>query len=235
MKISKTKPSHIENYRRYRRIVVVLATLIGLSFGAQLNAGYYRSYHGGYGSHYGGFGYSHYYPHGGYGYYGYGPRSYHGFSPFYGDYYRSRASFGKSSVGWKHLANGETVRATERFSRLLRKSPRSGLPRVGLSLSAAIGGDYDKAAHEMRLAFVQDPLGAGDLPSRPRLRERLGVLVDYYRGTVTGDRNDVDSAFMLAALSYLLNDSQGALTAIRIAIDHGDDSTSAQNLKKLLV
>jgi len=49
------------------------------------------------------------------------------------------------------------------------------------------------------------------------------------------DRNDADSAFMLAALSYLLNDSQSALTAIRDAIDNGDDSTSAQNLKKLLV
>ena len=132
------------------------------------------------------------------------------------------------------MANGDIERAKERFSRLLRKSPRSGLPRVGLSLSAAIGGDYDKAAHEMRYAFVQDPAGAGDLPSRPRLQERLGFLVDYYRGNVTRDRNDVDSAFMLAALSYLLNDSQSALTAIRDAIEHGDDSTSAQNLKKLL-
>ncbi len=138
-------------------------------------------------------------------------------------------------MGWKHLANGEIERAKVRFSRLLRKSPRSGLPRVGLSLSAAIGGDYEKAAHEMRLAFVQDPDGAGDIPSRPWLQERLGALVDYYRGIVTGDRNDIDSAFMLAALNYLLNDSQSALTAIRGAIDHGDDSTSAQNLKKLLV
>ena len=132
----------------------------------------------------------------------------------------------------------QTVRSSEQrrdFSRLLRKSPKSGLPRVGLSLSAAISGDYDKAAHEMRLAFVQDPEGAGDLPSKRRLRERLGVLVDYYQGIVIRDGDDTDSAFMLAALSYLLNDSQSAVTAISAAIDHGDDSTSARNLKKLLV
>ncbi len=235
MKISKTKPSQIENYRRFRRIAVVLATLLGLSFGAQLNAGYYRSYHGGYGSHYGGFGYSHYYPHGGYGHSGFRSGSFHGFSPFYGDYYVPQTTFGKQSVGWKHLANGKIERAKEKFSRLQSKSPKSGLPRVGLSLSAAIGEDYEKAAHEMRLAFIQDPEGAGDLPSRPRLKERLGVLRDYYQGIVISDRNDADSAFMLAALSYLLNDSQSALMTIRDAIDNGDDSTSAQNLKMLLV
>ncbi len=230
------KTSHIKNYRRFRRIAVVLTTLFGLSLAAQLHAGYYGSHHGGYGHHgyhYGGFGYSHYYPYGGYGSYGYGPGSYYGFSPFYGNYW-SQSTFGKHNVGWKHLANGKIERAKERFSRLLRKSPKSGLPRVGLSLSAAIGGDYEKAAHEMRLAFVQDPEGAGDLPSRRGLNEKLGGLVDHYRGIVNRDRNDVDSAFMLAALSYLLNDSQSALTAIRDAIDHGDDSTSAQNLKKLL-
>ncbi len=226
------KTSQIENYRRFRRIAVVVTTLFGLSFGAQLHASYYGSYHGGYG-HYGGFGYSHYYPYGGYGSYGYGLGSYYGYSPFYGNYW-SQSTFGKHSVGWKHLANGKIERAKERFSRLLRKSRKSGLPRVGLSLSAAIGGDYDKAAHEMRLAFVQDPEGAGDLPSRRGLNEKLGGLVDHYRGIVTRDRNDVDSAFMLAALSYLLNDSQSALTAIRDAIAHGDDSTGAQNLKKLL-
>jgi len=245
MKISNTKPSHIENYRRYRRIVVVLATLFGLSFGAQLNAGYYRPYHGGHGFHgfnhgfnHGGIGFSHFYPYRSYGLYGYSgfrSGSFHGFSPFYGDYYVPQTTFGKQSVGWKHLANGKIERAKEKFSRLQRKSPKSGLPRVGLSLSAAFSEDYDKAAHEMRLAFIQDPEGAGDLPSRPRLKERLGVLRDYYRGIVISDRNDADSAFMLAALSYLLNDTQSALMAIRDAIDHGDDSTSAQNLKKLLV
>ena len=232
------KTSDISKYAPFRRISLVLTTLFGLSLGAQLYAGYYGSYHGGYGGHgyhYGGYGYSHYYPYGGYGSYGYWPGSFYGFSPFYGDYYRPQTTFGKQSWGWKQLANGKIERAKESFSRLLRKSPKSGLPRVGLSLSAAIGGDYDKATHEMRLAFVQDPDGAGDLPSKRRLRERLGVLVDYYQGLVIRDRNDADSAFMLAALSYLLNDSKSAVTAIRAAIDHGDDSTIARNLKKLLV
>ena len=79
------------------------------------------------------------------------------------------------------------------------------------------------------------PEGACDLPSQPALRGKIRELALYYRDLVNSDENsDVDAVFMYAALSHLLNDFETAQTAIQVAIDLGDDSSSAENLKKLL-
>ena len=49
-----------------------------------------------------------------------------------------------------------------------------------------------------------------------------------------GSGRNPDNAFMISALRYLLDDTDAARSAIGQAIDNGDDSTSAANLRGLL-
>ena len=227
---------YLNNHWKLMRSIVILAAFIALGLGTQLQAGYH-GYHR-YGHHgYGHYGYGHDpYSALGYGHHGYGHSGYYGaFYRPYRDYTLPPATYGSSSVAWRHLANGNIELAKEEFRKLAAKSPASGLPKVGISLSAALSGNHEEAVFAMRRAFRLDPTGAGDLPSRRALKERLRHLVSHYREVVIHDSSDVDASFMLGALSYLLNDSETAIVAVQSAIDEGDESISARNLKMLLV
>ncbi len=151
------------------------------------------------------------------------------------DYSLEPATFGKSSGAWKHLAKGNVELAKRKFAKLAARSPTSGLPRVGLALTAAISGKHEEAVFAMRNAFELDPTGASDFPTRRALRVELRRLASLYRETVRDDSSDVDSRFMLAALSFFLKDSETAVAAVQSAIDEGDESKSARNLRMLLV
>ena len=247
------KLKSIFKYQLFRRIAISLTALVGLTFGSQLYAGYY---YGGYGHHYGGYGYGgHGHRSSSYGYRGHGLHGFHhggfynngyphyGYSyNFYGPtrfnsgLYNVQPTYGKLSVAWRHLSIGKTQLAKDKFIKLATKSPKSGLPKVGISLAAAFSEDYMTAAYAMRRAFALDPVGASDLPSRPALRGKIRTLALHYREIVNSNENsDVDAVFMFAALSHLLNDYETAKAAVQDAIDLGDDSSSAENLKKLLV
>ncbi len=228
MKINKiTKYLHIY----WKRLAIILTALAGLGFGTQVYGygyGGHGHHSGGHSLHRGGGFYHNGNPGPGYSY------NVHGYGPNYFDsaLYGVHGTYGKLNPGWRHLAKGNLHLAKEKFIKLSSKSPKSGLPLVGYSLSAAFSEDYDKAVKAMRYAFALDPVGASDLPSRPALRGKIRELALYYRDIVN---SDVDAVFMYAALSHLLNDFDTAQAAIRVAIDLGDDSSSAENLKKLLV
>ena len=233
------KVKYTKNQSKLKRSIAILAAFIGLGFATQLQAGYHGYYgygHHGYGHHGYGYGYG-YYPYSsfGHGYHGYGHSGYYGgFYRPYRDYSLAPATFGKSSGAWRHLAKGNIDIAKRKFAKLAARSPTSGLPRVGLSLSAALSGKHEEAVIAMRNAFELDPTGASDLPSGRALKGKLCHLVSHYRETVNDDSSDVDSKFMLAALSYFLRDSETAIAAVQSAIDEGDGSKSARNLKMLL-
>ena len=230
MKINKiTKYLHIQ----WRRLAIILTALAGLGFGTQAyGSGGHGHHSGGHGLHHGGGFYHNGNPYPGYSYnvLGNGPNYFD--SALYGVH----GTYGKLNPGWRLMAKGNLHLAKEKFIKLSSKSPKSGLPLVGYSLSAVFSEDYDKAVKAMRYAFALDPVGASDLPSRPALRGKIRELALYYRDVVNRDENsDVDAVFMYAALSHLLNDFETAQTAIQVAIDLGDDSSSTENLKKLLV
>ncbi len=86
----------------------------------------------------------------------------------------------------------------------------------------------------MRRALRTDPKSLHYLTVDEALQPYILDVVDRYEERFNGSDRNPDNAFMIAALRYLLDDTDAARSAIDQAIDNGDDSTSAANLRGLL-
>ena len=141
---------------------------------------------------------------------------------------------GATGPGWVLLSNGQYGQAEDIFSRDSRYRPSDGVAKIGLSLSAAAGGDLDRGIWAMRRAARIDPESLVYVTLEQPLQVGVNRLLGRYKKKLERSPRDPDTAFMLASLSYLLGDDSGAQRAIEDAIRYGDNSPSAQNLELLI-
>ena len=136
--------------------------------------------------------------------------------------------------GWSLLAKGRTKRAKNVFFSQAASNPKAGQPKVGYALSAALLGDLDRGVWAMRRALSSDTDSLHYVDVNEALRPQLYELVHDYQERSDRSARDPDAAFMASALYYLLDDNDAARVAISQAVDSGDDSASAANLRRLL-
>ncbi len=206
------------------------------------------------------FGYGGHYLHRGYSshYYRYRPYRYNYRFNDYGDYSRSSSAIRQRSLirgqyaenaigtsqntrrsleddkGWSLLAQGKARQAKSVFVSQASSHPEASQPKVGYALSSAMLGDLDGGVWAMRRALRTDPKALHYLTVDEALQPYILDAVDRYEEQSNGSGQNPDNAFMISALRYLLDDTDAALSAIGQAIDNGDDSTSAANLRGLL-
>ncbi len=191
----------------------------------------------------GGYRYRPYYGYG-YGYrYGYWP----GYSLYYFDDYSYRrrhrcdetcTEHGKHGsefgAGWKLFGDGNNERALSAFSDAAGKDPEDGVARIGVALATAAGGNLERGVWAMRRALRVDAAAARYAPIDDDVAERIDAVAGTYRNLPESALDPKDRAFMLAALYYLVDKKQLALTNVRNAVAAGDDSRSASELELLL-
>ncbi len=143
-----------------------------------------------------------------------------------------------NNAGWRLLAQNKASEAFVFFASQVGRNQNDGALKVGFALSSAIQGDLDRGVWAMRQAFRIDPNTLHTINIEPSLRAGINSLIAKYNNRLNySDGNSrPDSNFMVAALSYLLNDKNAARMAIQQAIGKaGDNSQSAQNLYNLVI
>jgi hypothetical protein len=136
-------------------------------------------------------------------------------------------------VGWSSLADGSDRSAFRYFSRQASRHIDDGQSKLGYAIASAFLDNHDRAIWAMRRALDVDPYSLSTVQFDEKLLSRIDQLAEEY-AKLADTGNDPDADFMLAALSYLLNDSELASIAIDSAIGQGDDSDSAINLKSMI-
>lgn len=151
-----------------------------------------------------------------------------------------RVRHAESGIGraWDRFAEGCYLDALRLFQDVAADSPCEGEARVGYALAAALRDDERSAVWSMRRAFEVDPRGAVAPCDRP-IADTIASLADRYErraGRPVGRRGadcaEPDVHFMLAATAHLSGDREGARCAIERAIDMGDRSAAALNLRE---
>lgn len=145
--------------------------------------------------------------------------------------------YSTNDLGWRLLAQRNPRGALDVFATQAGQSYTDGVPKVGYALSAAMQGDLNRAAWAMRRAFSIDPDSLHYLKIDPSLRASIDMLLAEYHNQLKyaqGNRQ-FDVIFMIAAMNYLIHDNAAASVAIeRLVVKLGDDSPSAQNLRRLV-
>ena len=135
--------------------------------------------------------------------------------------------------GWNKLARGDARSAFRYFSQEASRNLDDGAPKIGYAIASAMLGDHRRAAWAMRRAFEVDPFSAQTLLFQDQLAAQVDQLAEEYARRA--DRTpSSDADFMLAAVSFLIQDYQLAEVAIDAAIDHGDRSQAAENLRAMI-
>ena len=140
--------------------------------------------------------------------------------------------------GWRLLAQNRAGEALAFFAGQAGRHQNDGVPKVGYALSTAMQGDLDRAVWAMRRAFRIDPNTLHYINIEQPLRSRINNLITKYNDLLdySDGAENSDSAFMIAALSYLLHDENASRKAIEEATDKaGDNSQSARNLYNLVM
>ena len=143
-----------------------------------------------------------------------------------------------NNEGWRLLAQNRTREALNFFAGQAGRYQKDGVPKVGYALSTAMQGDLDRAAWAMRRAFRIDPNSLHYVNIEQPLRISIGNLIAEYNARLdySDGSGNSDSAFMIAALNYLLHDKNTARKAIEEAMGKaGDNSQSALNLYNLVI
>ncbi len=154
------------------------------------------------------------------------------------DFRRPRSTFDRlMHEAWDQFECECYADAQRLFAKASRMRPNEAEPNVGYALASALCGDDRAASWAMRDAFDADPRGVR-APRSESLDEALCELQRRYRSRderfPSSRRGARDEAFMLAAVSYLLEDDREARRAIECAIDLGDRSNAAYNLRDRL-
>jgi len=140
-----------------------------------------------------------------------------------------------SNRGWQLLAAGRGEDARYYFGDQARLNPTDGVPKLGYALAAAVSGDFVRAEWAMRRAFNVDPASLHYVEFDEPVKAGMDQLVVNYQSRMNASGTNAGDAFMLAALNFLGHDHRPATEYIDLAIDAGDNSASAANLKKQLL
>ncbi len=137
---------------------------------------------------------------------------------------------------WDRFAEGCYLDALRLFQGVAADRPDEGEAMVGYALAAALRDDERSAVWSMRRAFEEDSRGAV-APCDRDIAGAIAGLADRYerrteRGVGRRASADPDELFMLAATAHLSGDRETARRAIERAIDKGDRSASALNLRE---
>jgi tetratricopeptide (TPR) repeat protein len=139
-----------------------------------------------------------------------------------------------SDNAWETLAQGQAQIALRQFSKEAQAYPKAAVPKIGYALSAAIAGDLKQGVIAMRRAFKIDPeslhyfhIGQGLIPP-------VSQLISKYQHKLSHRGRRKNEAFMVAALSYLIQDYTTAYQALERAERDGDRSRSFKNLRNIL-
>jgi len=107
---------------------------------------------------------------------------------------------------WDALAQGAYRHALRGFGDAATAAPRTGKPKVGYALAAALGGDLDRGAWAMKRALRADPEALEYLQLDAQLEPAVAALIDRYQAR--GD--DADAVLMTASLHVLRGDEAAA-------------------------
>lgn len=145
-----------------------------------------------------------------------------------------RISPATEESGWTLLADGRYPQALSTFATEASRRPKEGEQKVGYALSAAASGNLQRGVWAMRRALRIDPDSLHYLILDESLRSRIEQLVIRYKETSDRTISNADASFMLAALHYLLSDTESAQAAIDQALSDDDHRVSTRNLGELL-
>ncbi|MFG0329637.1 MAG: hypothetical protein ACF8PN_07015 [Phycisphaerales bacterium] len=132
---------------------------------------------------------------------------------------------------WSLLESGCYEQALDKFAYEIAAYPTDHEARIGYALAAAFLGDYEVATLAMRRALRADAAALDRVRVSVRLQNDIDQLRGVYRETARRRVADIDSYFMIAALSVLVGDYDEASYAIGRAIESGDCDPSATNLE----
>jgi len=131
--------------------------------------------------------------------------------------------------GWDWLAKGNAEYALDIFAIQSQQNLNSGIPKVGFAIAAATNGNMDRATRAMRKAIRVDATALNNININ-NIKPTIEILSENYKLNLNTNKNNIDNAFMIAALSYLQQDYE---TASNI-ISENDQSQSAINLRELI-
>ncbi len=137
-------------------------------------------------------------------------------------------------AAWNLLATDRPVDALHEFGRQARSNPDNGMPKVGYALASAMTGDLTRSVRAMRRALRVDPHSLQYVTIDQRLRPKIEHLAHQYEQTLDNRTRNLDAAFMVASMHYLLGNTDKAHHAIERANRDGDHSASAENLRQLI-
>ena len=86
----------------------------------------------------------------------------------------------------------------------------------------------------MRRALRSDADGFAKLQIEAALRPMIEKLIRRYEYDAYRPQDAADAPFVIAALHYLLGNTDGASEALARAIEAGDHAVSTENLKRLI-
>lgn len=136
--------------------------------------------------------------------------------------------------GWALLADGRYAPALQTFASDAMSQPTKATPKVGYALAAAGLGDLSRGVWAMRRALRIDPDAVHSVTIDEPLRPRLQHLVNQYQQLLDRTGDNRETVFMLASLHYLLRDTASARISIELAIQEGDSTSGAANLRRLI-
>ena len=132
--------------------------------------------------------------------------------------------------GWDWLAKGNAEYALDIFAIQSQQNLNSGIPKIGFAIAAAAKGDMDRATRAMRKAIRIDAT-ALDKININNIKPTIERLSEYYKLNLNTNKNNIDTAFMIAVLSYLKQDYATANNLISV----NDQSQSTNNLRELII
>lgn len=165
--------------------------------------------------------------------YSYDPYRYH-------DPYRSglrrhpEAPTPTAEAGWSMLRRGDANGAIRVFGALARTHPSDASLKAGYALSAALLDEHRKAVWAMRRAAAADLGSLHYLIGDDRLETVVRDVLAHFAGEAKRLEGNVDALFMTAALHFLLQEDNAALSAVAEAIHRGDSTPTARALYDLL-
>lgn len=141
----------------------------------------------------------------------------------------------RMAPGWGLLAQGRAADAVSVFAAAAAAHPDAGGPKAGYAIAQAMKGDLPTGVWAMRRALRVDPVSLDYVAVDEALRPRLRAVIERYAANRLGTPTQrVDGAFMVAALSYMLRDTQRARSALATSSELGDATRSIRNLQLLL-
>jgi tetratricopeptide (TPR) repeat protein len=135
---------------------------------------------------------------------------------------------------WAALADGRFHEAADRFTDKIDDHPSLGLPRIGYAITAARYGDLSTGVRAMREALHYDPDAIHFVPRNDLIDAKIDNVLDRYQSWYERAENQANPAFMIACLELIRGRTSKAVAMLDKALQAGDDSVAAQNLRDLL-